>query len=58
MENESPDRNSPEYWDLEGDYDIEEPEEEDDSPEPECECFYIDVDLVDNRDCPVHGGVR
>ena len=20
-----------------------------------CECYYVDVDLVDNRECPRHG---
>ncbi len=29
---------------------------EDDVPEPVCECVQIDVDLVDNRYCEVHGG--
>lgn len=29
--------------------------EREDEMEPECECIYVDVDLVDNRECPVHG---
>ena len=53
MENDSPDRDSPEYWDAENDYNL--PEDGDDLPEPECECYYISEDEMETYDCPVHG---
>ena len=34
---------------------LDEMHDEEVEQEPACECFYVDVDLVDNRNCPAHG---
>ena len=34
---------------------LDEMRDEEVEQEPACECFYVDVDLVDNRNCPAHG---